>query len=111
MPKAPLVLLDGDKDAAIKYIKAEGLHRVAVLCYSDDERDISDKLPDAEIYVLGARCDEGEQAKHLFYLLREADKRSYDKIYAPLPEKSGMGLALYNRLIRAAAHTIINLRR
>ena len=110
-PKAPLVLLDGDKDAAIKYIKAEGLHRVAVLCYSDDERDISDRLPDAEIYVLGARCDEGEQAKHLFYLLREADKRSYDKIYAPLPEKSGMGLALYNRLIRAAAHTIINLRR
>jgi hypothetical protein len=29
-----------------------------------------------------------------------------DVIYAHLPTQSGIGLALYNRLIRAAAHTI-----
>ena len=110
-PGAPLVLLDGDREDAICYILSDNLARVAVLCYSDDEAELREKLPNANIYVLGERCDEGEQAKHLFYLLREADKCKYDKIYAPLPGKEGMGLALYNRLIRAAAHTIIDLRR
>ena len=110
-PAAPLVLIDGECEEAVEYIISENLHRIAVLCYSGDEEQILKKLPNAEIYVLGDRKDDAEQAKHLFYLLREADKRKYDKIYAPLPQKSGVGLALYNRLIRAAAHTIINLRR
>ncbi len=110
-PKAPLVLIDGECDAAIRYITSENLVRVAVLCYRDDESVLRKSLPNVALYVLGEREDEGEQARHLFYLLREADKCKYDKIYAPLPSKTGMGLALYNRLIRAAAHTIINLRR
>jgi hypothetical protein len=39
----------------------------------------------------------------------EADKDDFYKIYAPLPDKRGIGLAIYNRMIRAAAHTIIKL--
>ena len=110
-PSAPLELLDGNREDTVRYIISENLNRVAVLCYSDDEGEIRKKIPNAAIYVLGEREDESEQAKHLFYLLREADKAKYDKIYAPLPKKTGVGLALYNRLIRAAAHTIIKLRR
>ena len=49
------------------------------------------------------------EAKRLFGALREADERSVDKIYAHLPVKDGIGLALYNRLIRAAAHTVITV--
>jgi L-threonylcarbamoyladenylate synthase len=110
-PTAPLELLDGECEDAIEYISSDNLSRVAVLCYRDDEKTIRERLPRSELYVLGEREDEAEQAKHLFYLLREADKCKYDKIYAPLPSKRGVGLALYNRLIRAAAHTIIKLRR
>ena len=41
--------------------------------------------------------------------LRHADRAKPDVIYAHLPPKSGLGLALYNRMIRAAAHTILHL--
>ena len=37
------------------------------------------------------------------------NKENFDEIYAPLPSKDGIGLALYNRMIRAAAHHILVL--
>ena len=49
------------------------------------------------------------QARVLFTALREADNYGVDVIYAHLPSKSGIGLALYNRMIRAAAHTVIKV--
>jgi L-threonylcarbamoyladenylate synthase len=110
-PKAPLVLLDGDINDIVSYVKAESLSKVAVLCYSDDEESISSLIPSADRFVIGAKDNIKEQAQHLFSILRDADKNNYDKIYAPIPSKDGVGLALYNRMIRAAAHTIIDLRR
>ena len=110
-PKAPLVLLDGEIDDVISYVKAEACSKIAILCYRDDREMITSQLPNAERYVIGAKDNIKEQAQHLFSILREADKNNYDKIYAPIPSKDGVGLALYNRMIRAAAHTIIDLRR
>ena len=109
-PSSPLVLLDGDLPRVIGYIKAENKNKIAILCYTDDKIGIAEQLPHADIFVLGARDDIEEQARHLFSILREADKYNYDLIYAPLPSKEGVGLALYNRMIRAAAHTVIKLR-
>ena len=109
-PASPVVLLDGDISEIFGYIISEESRNIAILCYSDDREPMKSSIPYADIYVLGARNNINEQAKHLFSILREADKHSYDKIYAPLPSKDGVGLALYNRMIRAAAHTIINLR-
>lgn len=107
---APIVLLDGEVADIVEYIRAEGLSDTAVICYTDDCKRISNILPGADIYDLGAKEDLLEQAHLLFSVLREADKHNYKKIYAPLPSKDGVGLALYNRMIRAAAHTVINLR-
>ncbi len=109
-PKSPVFLLDGEICHILNFIKEDETKNIAILCYSDDCDVMRSSIPYAEIYVLGARGNINEQAKHLFAILREADKHSYDKIYAPLPSKEGVGLALYNRMIRAAAHTIINLR-
>ncbi len=109
-PKATLVLLDGEYDDVVGYISEESLSDIAILSYSDDYNDFKSEFSDADIYMLGARDNASEQAHHLFAILREADKHNYEKIYAPLPDKSGVGLALYNRMIRAAAHQIINLR-
>ncbi len=109
-PKAPLVLLDGDIDSIINYIREDNRMKTAILCYTDHKEYVEGKLPGADIYMLGARDNINEQARHLFAILRDADKHSYDKIYAPLPSMDGVGLALYNRMIRAAAHTVINLR-
>ena len=109
-PTAPVHLLDGEVVRCIEYIREQGDKRVAVLCYSEDAAIMRDALAYVDFYEFGSRSDLVAQAHRLFALLREVDKHNYDQIYAPLPEKSGVGLALYNRLIRAAAHKVIKLR-
>jgi len=108
-PEAPLFLLDGDIPAIIEYIKSQPQKNVAVIAYKDDVDKLSSALPYASLFSFGKRDDEEGQAHVLFSILREADKLHFDKIYAPLPSASGVGLALYNRMIRAAAHQIIKL--
>ncbi len=108
-PKAPVILIDGDIDAKIRYITEEGFENAALICYSEDVAKLKPALPRLDLYEFGSRLDEAAQAHALFSLLRELDKKNYEKIYAPLPKTSGIGLALYNRMIRAAAHRIIKL--
>ena len=102
-PKAPLVLLDGNSsDVEKELIKRSKDKRVLILAYSEE---IS-LLSGANFIDIGAKEDLQTQAQRLFGALRAADEMSIDIIYAHLPKKSGMGLALYNRMIRAAAHTV-----
>ncbi|MBR2343386.1 MAG: threonylcarbamoyl-AMP synthase [Clostridia bacterium] len=110
-PKAPVVLLDGDLEKIVKYIinDEKAGHNKAALCYTEDMEELSHRLPEVYLFDLGSRSDALERAHRLFGSLREADKHSFDIIYAPLPEKCGVDLALYNRMIRAAAHKIIKL--
>ncbi len=110
-PRAPLYLLNGDANLALQYISKKNEGRVAALCYSEDVPLYREALPECDIYEFGSRTDEARQAYLLFSILRDTDKKDYDVIYAPLPEKTGIGLALYNRMIRAAAHQIITLGR
>lgn len=109
-PKAPVVLLDGDAPTCIRYIKENAHERICVLVYHEELPLYEKQLPDARLYDFGRRACAEEQAHKLFYLLREADKENYDVIYAPTPEKEGVELALYNRMIRAAAYKIITLK-
>ena len=44
------------------------------------------------------------EARRLFAALRELNRRGAKKVYARCPDKEGVGLAVYNRLIRAAAY-------
>ena len=74
----------------------------AILCY---EEEASALLPQ-KLLPVGKRDDLPAQAKRLFSALREADATGADVIYAHLPPLDGLGLALYNRMIRAAAHTV-----
>ena len=105
-PKAPLYLLDGNNDDILCYLSKIENKKIALICYNDDVNLFRSSCPDAKLYLLGARDNINEQAQHLFSILREVDKENFDSIFAPLPSKEGVGLALYNRMIRAAAHTI-----
>ncbi len=102
-PSVPLVLLEGESDKVMTFLhNAQNAEKCAILCYHEELEDLRyERLID-----LGSRDDLALQAKRLFAALREADTLDCDIIYAHLPPKDGMGLALYNRLIRAAAHTI-----
>ncbi len=108
-PKAPVVLLDGDDKACADHIKGQNAERIAVISYTESIDFYSAEIPSAVIYDFGSRDLDIEQAHRLFAILREADKGDFNTIYAPLPRKDGIGLALYNRMIRAAAHKIIRL--
>lgn len=50
------------------------------------------------------------QAQRLFALLRRADDLGAKTVLVEMPEQSGMGLAVYNRLLRAAGFKIIEMR-
>lgn len=102
-PTAPLVLLKGEDENVIAYLKAETVARkCAILCYNEE----CNALSDSTLFPIGQKDDLVTQAHRLFAALREADSSDAEIIYAHLPPQNGIGLALYNRLIRAAAHTI-----
>ena len=100
-PTAPLVLLSGKDADVLAFVKAE-TRKCAILCY-DEERDA---LAGRVLFPIGKKEDLPSQARRLFAALREADGTDAEIIYAHLPPQEGLGLALYNRLIRAAAHTV-----
>ncbi len=102
-PASPLVLLDGEDDDVLAYLQqAQRDGRCAILCYAEE----APKLLQNHLFPVGARDDLATQAHRIFHALRDADRAGVDIIYAHLPRPDGLGLALYNRLIRAAAHTV-----
>ena len=107
-PDAPVALLGGDMERIIAYLQ-EQTGKIAVLAYTEDVPLLRAALPLQDVYSFGRREDLSTQAHLLFHLLRDMDKKHYHAIYAPIPPQDGMGLALYNRMIRAAAHQIIKL--
>lgn len=73
---------------------------------------------ESKLMALGAGVSEGGifldcgktpeiQAQRLFSLLRKADNLGAKTVLVECPEKSGMGMAVYNRLLRAAAFRVI----
>ena len=63
-----------------------------------------------EVAALRKEGAEIEASTKLGYkLVRPTKKLHPESIYAHLPDKSGIGLALYNKMIRAAAHTVIKV--
>ncbi|MCL2019728.1 MAG: L-threonylcarbamoyladenylate synthase [Oscillospiraceae bacterium] len=53
-------------------------------------------------FILSFTEDINENARLLFSMLRDLDEMGAKRIFARLPEPEGLGLAVYNRLIRAA---------
>lgn len=103
-PTAPLCLVGGSDEKRIAYFSAADSD--TLLLVFEEEAAL---FPTHKIICIGKKGDAVSQAKRLFAALREADAVGCKAILAPLPEKSGMGLALYNRMIRAAAHNILTL--
>lgn len=48
-----------------------------------------------------------EQAQQIFAKLREADKKGIKNLFVRAPRKEGVGLAVYNRLIRASGYEVV----
>lgn len=61
------------------------------------------------VKCIGSRADEITIAQHLYSILREFDNSDISVIYSESFETPNMGLAIMNRLIKAAGHQIIRV--
>ena len=110
-PKGVLTIVSGDNDKVIRYIRdrienrKEG-GRIGVIACSSDVGHFgeADLVADA-----GSRGNEIEIASRLFDILRRCDEENIDEIYSEEFDTPQLGLAIMNRLIKAAGHSIINV--
>ena len=104
-PRAKVVIINGSREQYINYVNTHGDSKVAALCYEEDATDIA-----VPTVTYGSEADPSAQATMLFDALRECDELTEaDLIYARCPSQRGVGLAVYNRLLRAAGFDVINL--
>ena len=104
-PDAPLILLDGNSDDVLKFMQKTPSDTV-LLCYDEEIESLNGHI----LLPVGPQKREDIQAHKLFTNLRRADRENAKIIYAHLPSTNGIGLALYNRMLRAAAHTVQYIR-
>lgn len=103
-PKAKVVILKGGGEDYIRYVNAHKREGTAALCFDEDVAAV--QVPAVS---LGPEKDGEEQARRLFDALRTIDQLGAALAYARCPKQTGVGLAVYNRLIRAAAFEVIEL--
>ena len=103
-PKAEVTILDGDIDKFIEYVKNNYTPNTFAFCFIEE-------LPLMPIPAIsyGSIKDDKSQAHYLFNSLRKLDDLNAKKVYARCPKKTGVGLAVYNRLIRASGFKVIKL--
>lgn len=99
-PKAKVVIVNADKKAYENFVNSK--KNAFALCFEDDDVTIP-KI------TFGKEDDDLTQAHQLFDALRELDNLGAKKVYARIPSKQGVGMAVYNRLIRSAGFDIIDL--
>lgn len=75
-----------------------------VLCFEGEEKLFHDKIT----VTFGKEDDSLSQAQRLFEALRELDEKGARNVLSRSPSKNGVGLAVCNRLYRAAAFRFIN---
>lgn len=104
-PKANVILLKCHDDEYIEYVNSRANNGVSALCCDEDIR-----LLNVRTYSLGKRNDYTAHAQNLFDMLRKIDDDGVSTtVYSRLPSVNGVGLAVYNRLIRAAGFEVIDL--
>ncbi len=103
-PKAHVTLVKGESGGYADFVNGKGRENTYALCFEEDVALL--RVPHV---CFGRRSEFDKQAQELFFDLRELDKKGAKEIYVHCPEATGVGLAVYNRLIRAAAFEIIDL--
>ncbi len=103
-PKANITILKGTLEEFKKYVDMHTCDNMFVMCF-DEEKDAF-VLP---TITYGSITSPQEQAHRLFRALRELDEMHAETVYARCPETTGISMAVYNRLIRAAGFRIIQL--
>lgn len=104
-PKARVVLLKCTDDEYINYVNNVSTGSTAALCCDEDIPFLN-----VQCFSLGKRSEFSVHAHRLFDELRKIDEdNAVEVVFSRLPSTDGVGMALYNRLIRAAGFEVIDL--
>lgn len=94
-PKAEVFIIDAHGDKFADYCCKNGGDKTLFLSCGEREGFL-DYGETSEI-----------QARRLFSMLRLSDEKGAERVFVEMPSKEGVGLAVYNRLLRAAGFKII----
>jgi len=97
-PKAPVTVVTGDPDRSAAYIEQHLESGDGVICFDEYAHRFAGHI----IHRLGPSADRLAQAQHVFDALRTFDATDVTGIYAQCPDEAGLGLAVGNRLKKAA---------
>jgi L-threonylcarbamoyladenylate synthase len=110
-PEAVVVVVEGELGLVVRKVGelvesyGRGGKRVGVLCTDETVGSYSADV----VRSVGSRSDLGVVAHNLFRVLREFDAESVDVIVAEGLPLEGLGLAVMNRLRRAAGFKIVKV--
>lgn len=103
-PKANVIIIDSEFPAFRQYVERHADESVGAMVFDGEEKELN-----VPCVTFGAKDDPIIQAKLLFSSLRAVDDMGVDTIYARMPDQDGIGLAIYNRLLRAAGFEVVEL--
>ena len=101
-PKAEVFIVKGSLESFCFLIDSDRRDGDIALCFSGEEKKIK-----ISCLSFGHKGNSLEQAHTLFADLRKVDDMNAKRVFVRQPSKKGVGLGVYNRLLRAAAFKII----
>ena len=102
-PKAPVTVITGTPGASAAYIAAHLTKHSGVICFDE----YAPLFEAHTIHRLGPAGDKLAQAQHVFDALRTFDGTDVTEIFAQCPDEGGLGLAVGNRLKKAAGFHVV----
>ena len=97
-PKAPVTVVTGGAKASARYLLTHAGEKSGIICFDEFTRLFDGHI----VHPLGASDDKRAQAQHVFDALRTFDETNVGEIWAQCPDSKGLGLAIGNRLKKAA---------
>lgn len=102
-PKAPVTVVTGPAEASAQTILQMVKPGDGVICFDE----FAELFKEQEVECLGPSQDKRIQAQRVFDALRAFDSKDAAQIYAQCPDSQGLGLAISNRLKKAAGFKTI----
>lgn len=103
-PKANVIIIRGELKNFIDFVSLNKKSGVMALCFDGEENN----MPVPSL-CFGQKSNAQEQAHNLFNALREIDSLGASTVYVRSPKSDGIGLAVFNRLLRAAEFEVIDV--
>lgn len=103
-PKTKIIAVKGSSRSFADYVNFKKDESVCALIFEENRENII-----VPYVAYGKRNDCNSQARSLFKSLREVDALGKEVCYAELPRADETGLAVVNRLLRAAGFSLVNL--